>query len=151
MIRILILGGGFGGVRCTLDLEKKLTKSRTEFDITLIDRTGYHLFSPAIYEVASAYGIKKDPFAVQLKKTVCIPFSDIFGSTNIRFIQAEIADVNLQKKKILTRGGHDLEYDYLVIALGSETSDYNIPGVKEYAEQFKTLGDSIFINQKLEE
>ena len=116
MIKVLILGGGFGGVRCALDLDKK---SKGEFEITLIDRNSFHFFTPAIYEVASAYGIKKDPFAVQLKKTVCIPFSDIFGSTNIRFIQAEIADVNLQKKKILTRGGYDLEYDYLVIASGS--------------------------------
>src|SRR3989344_7118418 len=151
MIRILILGGGFGGVRCTLDLEKKLTKSRTEFDITLIDRTGYHLFSPAIYEVASAYGIKKDPFAVQLKKSICIPYADIFNETSVDFIQAEIDQVNLQEKKVKTRGEHVFEYDYLVIALGSETSDYNIPGVKNYAHQFKTLEDALFINQKLEE
>src|SRR3989344_2822962 len=134
MIRILILGGGFGGVRCTLDLEKKLTKSRTEFDITLIDRTGYHLFSPAIYEVASAYGIKKDPFAVQLKKTVCIPYADIFEGKKINFIEAEIFVI---------------DYDYLVFGIGGETTDFDIPGVVDYANQFKSLDDALFINNKL--
>lgn len=148
MTRILILGGGFGGIRCALDLDKKL---KNEAEIILIDRNSYHLFIPAIYEVASAYGIKKDPFAIQLKKTICIPYTDIFENTSINFIQAEIANIDLTNKKVSTNGEHVLEYDYLVFALGSETSNYDIPGVQEYAHQFKNLEDALFINQKLEE
>lgn len=148
MVRILILGGGFGGIRCALDLERKL---KGEAEITLVDRNNYHLFIPAIYEVASAYGIKKDAFAVQLRKTVCIPYSDIFEGKKIKFLAGEIADVNLTSKKVVTRGGYVLEYDHLVIGLGSEVYDHNIPGVKEYAYQFKNLDDALFINQKLEE
>lgn len=148
MLKILILGGGFGGVRCALDLDKKL---KNEAEITLIDRNSYHLFIPAIYEVASAYGIKKDPFAIQLRKTICIPYADIFDNTSVDFIEAEINQVDLQNKKVKTRGEHVFEYDYLVLALGSETSTYDIPGVQEYAHQFKTLEDALFINQKLEE
>lgn len=148
MIRILILGGGFGGVRTALDLEKKL---KGEAEITLIDRNSYHLFVPAIYEVASAYGIKKDPFAIQLKRTVCMPYADIFSGKKINFVEAEISDINLAHKMVGTMGGHVFEYDYLVFALGSETADYNIPGVSDYAHQFKNLGDSLFINRKLEE
>lgn len=148
MIKILILGGGFGGIRCALDLDKKL---KNEAEITLIDRNSYHLFIPAIYEVASAYGIKKDPFAIQLKKTICIPYTDIFENTSVDFIQAEINQVDLQNKKVITKGEHIFEYEYLVLALGSETSTYDIPGVQEYAHQFKTLEDALFINQRLEE
>lgn len=148
MFKVLILGGGFGGVRCALDLDKKL---KSEAEITLIDRNSYHLFIPAIYEVASAYGIKKDPFAIQLKKTICIPYTDIFESTSVDFIQAEINQVDLQNKTTKTKGEHVFEYDYLVLALGSETSTYDIPGVQEYAHQFKNLEDALFINQKLEE
>ena len=51
MKKILILGGGFGGIRAALDLEKNL---KNEAQITLIDKNGYHLFLPALYEVASA-------------------------------------------------------------------------------------------------
>src|SRR3989344_8144125 len=148
MLKILILGGGFGGVRCALDLDKKLGN---EAEITLIDRNSYHLFIPSIYEVASAYGIKKDPFAIQLKKTICIPYTDIFDGTSVDFIEAEVSQVDLQNKKVTTNGDHVFEYDYLVIALGSETSTYDIPGVEEYAHKFKTLEDALFINQKLEE
>ncbi len=156
MIKILILGGGFGGIRCALDLEKKLrneahSTGSGQAEITLIDRNSYHLFVPAIYEVASAYGIKKDPFAIQLKKTICIPYADIFEDTDVNFIQAEISNVDLANKRVRTNGDHALEYDYLVLALGSETSTYDIPGVQEYAHKFKTLEDALFINQKLEE
>lgn len=148
MTKILILGGGFGGIRCALDLEKKL---KGEAEITLIDRNGYHLFVPALYEVASVYGLKKDPFAVQLRRTVCMPYADIFQGKHINFIQAEIIEINLgEKKQVRTSGGYIIDYDYLVLALGGEVADYNIPGVKEYSHQFKTLEDSLFTNQVLE-
>lgn len=148
MKKILILGGGFGGVRTALDLNKKLG---SEAEIILIDRNSYHLFVPAIYEVASAYGIKKDPFAIQLKRTVCMPYADIFAGTKINFIEAEILDINPIHQMVKVSGEVIVEYDYLVISLGSETADYNIPGIFDYANQFKTLNDAVFINQKLEE
>ena len=148
MTKILILGGGFGGIRCALDLNKKFKK---EAEITLIDRNGYHLFIPALYEVASAYGLKKDAFSVQLRRTICMPYEDIFGKTNINFVQAEVTKIDLDRKKVVTGGEMSLDYDYLIIAIGSETADYGIPGVKEYAHQFKSLEGALFINQKLEE
>lgn len=149
MIRILILGGGFGGIRCALDLDKKF-KSSSGIEITLIDRNSYHLFTPAIYEVASAYGIKRDPFAIQLRKTVCLPYDDIFSGTKVDFIQAEIERIDLSNKTVKTGGGQVSDFDYLVIGLGGETADYGIPGVKEYAYQFKTLEDALMINKKLD-
>lgn len=148
MIRILILGGGFGGIRTALDLDKKL---KNEAEITLVDKNGYHLFVPALYEVASAYGIKKDPFAVQLRRSICMPYADIFKGRHINFIQAEVTEIDIRNQKIKTGGNHVLDYNYLVLALGSESADFDIPGVKEYAHQFKNLQDAIFINQKLEE
>ena len=148
MIKILILGGGFGGIRCALDLSKKIgDKAKT----TLIDKNSYHLFAPALYEVASAYGVKKDPFAVRIKKTIRIPYSDIFENKKINFIQAEVTVIDLANKKVVTSGGEILDYDYLVIALGSQAADLDIPGVKEYAFQFKNLEDALLLNQKIDE
>jgi NADH:ubiquinone reductase (H+-translocating) len=153
MIKILILGGGFGGIRCALDLNKKLKKELEagEAQITLIDKNSYHLFVPALYEVASAYGLKKDPFSLQLKRTICMPFADIFYGTHVNFFEAEIAEINISHKMIRTNGDHVIEYDNLVIAFGSGVADYNIPGVTDYAHQFKELSGALFINQKLEE
>lgn len=156
MTKILILGGGFGGVRCALDLSKKLKSEilAEKIEITLVDRNGYHLFVPALYEVASAYGLKRDAFAVQLRRTVCMPYADIFQGKHVNFIQAEITEISLEEKPnawVKTGGNHVLEYDYLVLALGGEAADYNITGVKEYAHQFKTLEDSLFTNEVLED
>ncbi len=147
-LKILILGGGFGGIRVALDLEKKL---KDKAAITLVDKKSYHLFVPTLYEVASAYGVKKDPFAVRLKKTICIPYSDIFSGKKVNFVQAEIFNIDLENKKVATRGGEILDYNYLVIALGSQAADFGIPGVKEYAFQFKELEDGLLLNQKVEE
>jgi len=146
MVKILILGGGFGGIRCALDLEKKL---RNEADITLIDRNSYHLFTPALYEVASAFGLKKDPFAVQLKKTVCISYADIFQNKHVNFIQAEITSVDLSGREVKISGDTILGYDYLVFALGSEYEDYGIPGVREYSYKFKTIEDALMMNNRI--
>lgn len=151
MIKILILGGGFGGVRCALELNRKFKNSPEKAEITLVDRNGYHLFIPSLYEVASAYGLKKDPFAVQLRRTICMPYADVFEGKNINFIQAEITNIDIIGQKVSTGGGHTLEYDFLVIALGAEVADFNISGVKEYAHQFKNLDDALFINNKLGE
>ncbi len=151
MKKVLILGGGFGGVRCALDLDKKF-KGRVE--ITLIDRNSYHLFLPALYEVASVYGINPpvggDIFALKIRKTICVPFGDIFAGKNINFIQAEIFAVDLKTKNVTTKGGEILSYDYLVIGLGSQTADFGIPGVREYAYQFKGIDDAVAINLKIE-
>ena len=151
MIKILILGGGFGGIRVALDLEKKLKKEikSGEAQITIIDKNSYHLFVTSLYEVASATGIKKDPFAIRLRKSVSLPYADIFENKDVNFVQAEIKEVDLENKLVVTNGGNKQEYDYLVIALGSQSADFGIPGVKEYAYKFKTLEDALLINDKI--
>ena len=147
MKKILILGGGFGGIRAALDLEKNL---KNEAQITLIDKNGYHLFLPALYEVASAYNIKKDPFAVRLKKSICIPYHSIFENKKLDFIQDEVTKIDLNGQKVFA-DARVFEYDYLLMALGSQTNDFGIPGVKEYAYQFKSIEDALMVNKKLEE
>lgn len=155
MIKILILGGGFGGVRTALGLSRKL---KGQAQITLVDRNSYHLFLPSLYEVASVYGTNlpsaptggdKDPFAVKIRKTVCISYKEIFAGKNVDFIQAKIFAVDLKEKNVKTKGGEVLLYDYLVIALGSQTADFGIIGVREYAYQFKSIDDAVAISVKI--
>ena len=146
MSKIVILGGGFGGVRVALDLGEKLG-DRAE--ITVIDRNGYHLFAPALYEVASAFGVVKDQFSVNLRKTISVPYEDIFGGKRIQFVQAEVQAVSLDQKMLTTKGDSEYPFDYLVLALGSQSADFSILGVKEYAFPFKTIEDAIMLNYQL--
>ncbi|MBP9822355.1 MAG: FAD-dependent oxidoreductase [Candidatus Pacebacteria bacterium] len=147
MIKILILGGGFGGIRCALDCAKKF---KGEASITIIDRNSYHTFTPALYEIASANQPTDDPFALKLRKAVSIPYQDIFENKNINYIQAEIASVNVESSEVALIGGKVLNYDYLVVSLGSQAYDFGIPGVVEYAYPFKTVNDAVALHSKLE-
>lgn len=146
--KIVILGGGFGGIRTALDLARRLGNKA---DITLIDRNSFQLFAPTLYEVASALGLDRDPFSVRLRKTISIPFDDIFAGTGIKYVQAEVTRVNLAERVILTKGDTFFPYDYLVIGLGSQANDFGIPGIHEYAFQFKTIEDGLAVNQRLME
>lgn len=147
MGNVVILGGGFGGIRAALDLSHKL--SAKEATVTLIDRNSYHLFLPALYEIGSAYGLKPDRYNLKLRKAISISYGDIFKHTRVNFRQAEISRVDLEKKEVVTNGDQVLPYDHLVFALGSETDTFNIPGVAEYAFKFKTIDDALFLNQRI--
>jgi len=147
MKKILILGGGFGGVRCALDCAKKFKEKAT---VTLIDQNSYHTFASALYEIASAYQPTDDPFALELRRAVAIPYKDIFENKKIDFIQAKITSVDLVNSKVFLDGGSQIDFDYVVLALGSQTADFGIPGVREYAYQFKTTDDAVALHNKLE-
>jgi len=146
-MKIVVLGGGFAGVRAALECSRRL---QYKAHVVLIDRNSYHLFAPALYEVAAAYGVKKDPYATYLRKTITIPFKEIFEDQEVEFIQSDISQISLREKVITTGGGEEIPFDHLVIGLGSQASSFGIPGVTEYAYQFKTLEDGLMIQSKLE-
>lgn len=152
MADILILGGGFGGIRAALDLGKKLGKDHT---VTLVDKNDCHLFLPSIYEVASAKRLEEkegeDLYRVMLRGTVCIPYGKIFSGRNVNFVQAEVTHVDLRNKEVHLGSGNFLNYDYLIFAMGSEIETFGIPGVREYAFQFKTINDALFVHRRMHE
>lgn len=148
MINILILGAGFGGIGAALELEKKF-RNNSDIKITLVDRNNFHLFTPSLYEVAAVYGLIEDGFARYLRGSVSIPYGEILKGKRINFIQAEVKEISLKERFVLTSGGATLFFDYLIIALGGETEFYGTPGVLEYAYNFKSIDDAIAIYKKL--
>ncbi len=152
MTNILILGAGFGGIGTALELEKKLKNNQPaggDYKITLVDRNNFHLFTPSLYEVATVYGLIEDSFAQYLRGSVAVPIGEIVKNKKINFIQAEIKEINLKEKYVSTNGGIKTDFDYLVIALGGETEFYGIPGVQDYAFNFKTIDDAIGVYRKI--
>ena len=134
-------------MRCALDLEKRL---RGAARIVLIDRNSSHLFTPALYEIASAYPMNDDPYQLYLRKAVSISYGEIFEDKKVDLVQAEVATVNLGAKHVILDSGDQIDFDYLVIGLGSQSSDFGISGVNEYAYKFKTTEDAMALHQKLE-
>jgi NADH dehydrogenase len=127
--RIVVLGGGFAGLHLIRRLEKRLR--RDEVDLTLVDRQNYHLFTLLLYQIATG---ELPPHAV------AYPLRDATAPAGYQFLQSEVMVIDLERRRVATAGG-ELPYDHLVIALGSVTNDYGIPGVRENALPLKWLSD----------
>ena len=126
--RIVIIGGGFGGV----SLAKKLSKK--EVQVVLLDKNNYHTFQPLLYQVSTG-GLEPDSIAYPLRKV-------LIGYDNFYFRLAEVDNVDPQKKKINTNIGA-LSYDYLVVATGSETNFFGNEEIEKNAMAMKSIPQSL--------
>jgi len=140
--RIVILGAGFGGLYAALKLESALSHLPYA-EATLINRENFFLFTPMLHEVAASdVDITHivNPVRKMLKK--------------INFFHGEVRGIDLTDKRIQVVHGpthhpHEIEYDYLVIALGGITNFYGIHGLREHALTMKSLGDAIHLRNRL--
>ncbi len=147
---IIILGAGFGGSACSRSLEdirQAHPSSFHDFNIVLVDKKNYYLYTPSLYEIATTAADDAAPLA--LKRAAGIPLEDIVARTAIKFVQGNITNVDLAKKTIAFEDGTTLSYEYLVYAIGSEPTYFDIPGVKERAISLKWLEDAICIRAEV--
>ncbi len=146
--KITVLGGGFGGLTLALKLEKILKRGDSH-EIILVDKNPYHLYTPELYEIAALPREIAD--AGMLKTVITIPFQDILAGRKIKFVQGELTGINKEERRILLKDGGSLPYNYLVLALGSETNFFNIPGLEENSYTLKTFNDAIRLRNRAEE
>ena len=132
--RIVIIGGGFAGIR----LVKKLRKAG--FQIVMFDRHNYHTFQPLLYQVATA-GLEPDSIAGPLRK--------LFGGMkNFYFRYATVSRINAKHKTVITSIG-ELEYDYLVIANGSKTNYFGNEGIFKNAFPLKQIPQALDLRSQI--
>jgi NADH dehydrogenase len=126
--RVVVLGAGFAG----LNFVKNLPAHAAQ--IVMIDRHNYHTFQPLLYQVATA-GLEPD--------SIAYPIRNIFKKRkNFFFRMAAVNQVDSQNKCIHSNIG-TLSYDILVVATGSQTNFFGIPGVKELALPMKTVPEAL--------
>ncbi|MBL3657765.1 NAD(P)/FAD-dependent oxidoreductase [Fulvivirga sediminis] len=126
--RLIVIGGGFAGVK----LIKKLSKQPLQ--IVLFDRNNYHTFQPLLYQVATA-GLEPDSIADPLRKQL-EPVSNFF------FRMAEVYSIQYKEKYITTEIG-DMSYDYLVIATGSKTNYFGNESIMSHAFPLKQIPQAL--------
>jgi NADH:ubiquinone reductase (H+-translocating) len=136
--RVVVLGGGFGGVYAALHLERLLGKG-APLDISLVNRENYLVFQPMLAEVIAG--------DVGILDTVS-PLRQLLGATDL-FVR-EIEGVDLDRRVVtlgagLTPQTKELAFDHLVVALGNVTDFRGVPGLPEHALAFKTLADAVRI------
>lgn len=126
--RVVILGGGFAGIK----LIKSLRKSRLQ--LVLFDRNNYHTFQPLLYQVATA-GLEPDSIADPLRK-------QLEPVSNFYFRMAEVYRVDPEKQEIHTEIGK-MDYDYLIIATGSKTNYFGNDSIMEHAFPLKQIPQAL--------
>lgn len=127
--KILIIGGGFAGVRTALDLAKK---NRDHFEILLVSDRDYLLYYPSMFQVVSH----------ETSAHMYIPLVDIFANTSVQLVQDRIVDFDIANKSALGSSGAMYTGDYLVMALGSQMNYFNIEGVGDISYNFTNRADA---------
>ncbi|MDI3257423.1 MAG: NAD(P)/FAD-dependent oxidoreductase [Kyrpidia sp.] len=136
--RVVILGAGYAGVVTALGLAKETTVQ--EVEITLVNKYDYHQLVTQLYEPAAA--AKRDT-------EVRIPLARLLSGKHVRFVRDVVTKIDLQAKTVMLQGG-ELQYDYLVVALGSETEYFGIPGMKEHSMTLKSVDEARLIRTHIE-
>jgi len=143
--RIVILGGGFGGVYAALHLEKLLARE-PEVEICLVSRDNFFLFTPMLHEIAAS-DLEITNIVNPLRKLL----------RRAKVFVGEVERIDLPNKRVVVSHGHHnsdnhshrLDYDHLVLALGSITNFSNLPGFAELALAMKSLPDAIQLRARI--
>jgi len=132
--RIVILGGGFGGLKLARSLMGK------RYQVVLLDKNNFHQFQPLFYQVATA-GIEPSAIVFPLRK--------IFHNTpSVIFRMAEALSVDQVNKRLFTDVGY-IDYDYLVLALGADTNYFGMKNIMENSTPMKSVSEALYIRNKI--
>ncbi|MFU8861168.1 MAG: NAD(P)/FAD-dependent oxidoreductase [Cyclonatronaceae bacterium] len=134
-MKIIIIGGGFGGLTTAKAL------AGTVADITLIDRTNHHLFQPLLYQVATA-ALAPGDIAVPIR-------SVLSGQKNVNVLMGEVTGIDRQGKKVMMSDGRMLAYDTLVMAPGARHSYFGNDDWEHHAPGLKTLANALELRERL--
>src|SRR5690348_16869951 len=133
--RVIILGGGFGGLAAAQKLK------RAPVDITLIDRRNFHLFQPLLYQVATG-SLSPGEIAAPLR-------SVLSRQKNTRVLLGEAVDVDPEARRVILRDGDSYPYDSLIVATGSQTSYYGNDSWRQWAPSLKSVEEATAIRHKI--
>ena len=134
-MKIVIVGGGFGGLR----LARKLNNKKG-FDVLLIDRFNFHQFQPLFYQVATA-GLDASNISFPLRKV-------FHNSKNVRFRLAELKEIRSSENKIIT-DTDEINYDVLVLAMGATTNFFNNKNIESHAIPMKSTVEALQLRYRL--
>lgn len=132
--RVLIVGGGFGGIKTALELA-----GHENVAVTLVSDKTHFEYHAALYRVVTG----RSPLEV------CIPLSEIFAGRKVEIVEDRITSVDTDKNVVSGEAGRQYQYDSLVLALGSETVYFDIPGLEKLSFGFKSITEALELKSHL--
>jgi NADH:ubiquinone reductase (H+-translocating) len=136
--KIVIVGAGYGGLMTTVRLQKLIGVN--EADVVLINKNDYHYETTWLHE-ASAGTLHHDRVRYDIR--------DVIDRSKVDFVQETVIEINKEDKKVILENG-EIDYDYLVIALGGEPETFGIKGLKEYAFGISNVNSSRQLREHIE-
>jgi NADH:ubiquinone reductase (H+-translocating) len=133
--RVLILGGGFGGLYAAQELK------HAPVDVTLLDRRNFHLFQPLLYQVATG-SLSPGEIAAPLR-------SVLSKQKNTRVLLGEAVDIDPSRKQVLLKDGSAVEYEWLIVATGSQSAYFGHDDWREWAPSLKSVEEATMIRHKI--
>ncbi|MEJ5261344.1 MAG: NAD(P)/FAD-dependent oxidoreductase [Ignavibacterium sp.] len=134
--KVIIIGAGFSGLTAAKNL------ADTDFELTIIDKTNHHLFQPLLYQVATA-ALSPSDIAVPIR-------SLLSGYKNIKVILDEVETIDASEHMVtLKNSKKQLEFDYLIVAVGARHSYFGNENWEQIAPGLKTLTDALVIREKI--
>src|SRR6202158_2495468 len=133
--RVVILGGGFGGLAAAQKLK------RAPGEVTLIARRNFHLFQPLLYQVATG-SLSPGEIAAPLRGALS-------RQKNAQVLLGEAVDIDPDAKRVILRDGAEFRYDSLIVATGSQTSYYGNDAWREWAPSLKSVEEATAIRHKI--
>lgn len=121
--KIVIVGGGFGGVKAALNLV-----NNPDLDVTMVCPNDNFRYYPSIFKIAVG----------KSRNTASIPLKQIFKGTNLNILKDKIVSIDRKNKVLVTASNLSVAYDKVIFALGAITNYFNIPGMEEYSFNIKS-------------
>ena len=131
--KVVILGGGFGGLAAARALYKTA-------EVTVVDRHNYQTFLPLLYQVSTA-GLAADH--------VAYPIRGALRKTSVKFRMGSPLSIDHKNKEVKLDSLDVLKFDHLIVALGSTTADFGIPGVTEFTLGMKSVNEALTIRAEI--
>ncbi|GAB7019913.1 NAD(P)/FAD-dependent oxidoreductase [Halostagnicola bangensis] len=135
---VVVLGAGYAGAGAVKKLQSELD---ADAQLTWIADVNYHL---VLHE---SHRVIRDP---DVRSDITVPVGDI-ADRSTEFIKDEVTGIDTDERHVSLEGGEDVEYDYLMVGLGSQTAYYGIPGLDEHSLTLKSLDDALEIHEAIKE
>ncbi len=136
MHNVLIVGGGFGGIRAA-----QLLSKNKKVSVRLIDPKTYMEYHAAVYRLVTGRSATE----------TCIPYSELLRGKNVELVKDSVTTVDLASKTAIGASSSRYQYDSLILAVGSETSYFGIKGIEEHAYGIKTIDEALRLKRHINE